>query len=80
MAKKAKRKSAGKAAGMAASKSARRATRIVRRAWSGEDNRELKRYSKAKTAVAQIARTMSRTAGALRQQARKLGIPLGHRR
>jgi hypothetical protein len=50
------------------------------RAWSKEDHRELRGHSKAKTAVVKISRAMKRTAGALRQQARKLGIPLGHRR
>jgi hypothetical protein len=52
----------------------------TRRAWTKEDNRDLKAYSKSKTAVDKIARAMKRTAGALRQQALKLGIPLGHRR
>jgi hypothetical protein len=51
----------------------------TRRAWTKEHNRDLKAYSKSKTAVDKIARAMKRTAGALRQQALKLGIPLGHR-
>jgi hypothetical protein len=50
------------------------------RPWSTDDHRELKRYSKAKTRVSVISRAMKRTVGALRQQARKLGIGLGHRR
>ena len=54
--------------------------RTRRRAWTKEDNRNLKAYSKSKTAVDKIARAMKRTAGALREQALKLGIPLGHRR
>jgi hypothetical protein len=51
-----------------------------RRAWSKADHRELKRHSKAKTRVSIISRAMKRTVGALRQQALKLGISLGHRR
>jgi hypothetical protein len=51
-----------------------------KRAWSKEDHRELKKHSNAKTAVSTISRAMKRTAGALRQQARKLGLGLGHRR
>jgi len=54
--------------------------RRTRRAWTKDDNRDLKAHSKRKTAVAKISRAMKRTAGALRQQAVKLGIPLGHRR
>ena len=50
------------------------------RPWSTDDHRELKRHSKAKTCVSVISRAMKRTVGALRQQARKLGIGLGHRR
>jgi hypothetical protein len=52
------------------------------RAWSKDDHRELKRHSKAnnKTHVSVISRAMKRTVGALRQQALKLGIGLGHRR
>ena len=67
-----------------------RATKVARktngrgfakkRAWSKGDHRELKRHSKAKTPVSTISRAMKRTVGALRQQARKLGVGLGHRR
>jgi hypothetical protein len=49
------------------------------RPWSKDDQRELKRHSKAKTRVSVISRAMKRTVGALRQQALKLGIGLGHR-
>ena len=49
-------------------------------AWSRAQHAELRRHSKAKTSVARISKVMKRTAGALRQQALKLGIPLGHRR
>jgi hypothetical protein len=49
-------------------------------AWSKALHAELRKYSKAKTPVAKISKLMKRTVGALRQQALKLGIPLGHRR
>jgi hypothetical protein len=49
-------------------------------AWSKAQHAELRKHSKAKTPVARISKMMKRTAGALRQQALKLGIPLGHRR
>ena len=51
----------------------------VLRPWSKGDQRELRGHSKAKTPVAKISRAMKRTAGALRQHARKLGLSLGHR-
>jgi hypothetical protein len=35
-------------------------------------------HSKAKTPVVKISKQMKRTVGALRQQANKLGIGLGH--
>ncbi|HEY1360612.1 MAG TPA: hypothetical protein VGF60_00115 [Xanthobacteraceae bacterium] len=54
--------------------------RISRRAWTRNDFQELKKHSKSKTPVVTISRQMKRTPGALRQQARKLGIRLGHRR
>jgi hypothetical protein len=40
----------------------------------------LKKHSKNKTTVKTIARSMKRTPGAVRQQAKRIGIPLGHRR
>ena len=52
----------------------------TRREWTKADVRELKAHSKGKTKVVKISRAMKRTVGALRQQALKLGIPLGHRR
>jgi hypothetical protein len=51
-----------------------------RGAWTKEDQRDLKTHSKAKTPVTAISKEMERTVGALRQQALKLGISLGHRR
>jgi hypothetical protein len=52
----------------------------VRREYSKADVRELRAHSKAKTAVARIAKLTKRTEGSLRQKALKLGIKLGHRR
>lgn len=48
--------------------------------WTSQDHRDLKAHSKAKTPVAKISKAMKRTVGALRQKARILGIPIGHRR
>src|SRR5262249_36448839 len=58
----------------------KRARRSKRRFWSEEDVRELRAHSRSKSPVKKIARAMQRTAGALRQKARDLGLPLGHRR
>jgi hypothetical protein len=44
------------------------------------EHRELKAHSKAKTPVIKISKQMKRTVGALRQQASKLGVSLGHQR
>jgi hypothetical protein len=49
-------------------------------AWTRTMQAELRRHSKAKSPVAKISKQMKRTVGALRQQALKLGIGLGHRR
>lgn len=60
-----------------AAKSKKRATR---ESWSKQHLADLKKHSKAKTAVDAIAKAMGRSAGALRQKAYALGLPLGHRR
>jgi len=51
-----------------------------RKPCSKAEHRALKAYSKAKTPVVTISKQMKRTIGALRQQALKLGIGLGHQR
>ena len=51
-----------------------------RKPWNKDEHRALKAHSKAKTPVVMISKQMKRTVGALRQQALKLGISLGHRR
>ena len=48
--------------------------------WTKEDVRELKAHSKARTPVAEVAKAMKRTEGAVRQKAKTIGVGLGHRR
>ena len=57
-----------------------RRKRVIRRDWTRADVKELRHHSKNKTRVKTISRALKRTPGALRQKARALGIPLGHRR
>jgi hypothetical protein len=52
----------------------------TRRAWTKQDERELRSHSKNKSPVKMVVRAMKRTAGALRQKALTLGLSLGHRR
>jgi hypothetical protein len=60
---------------------AKTAKKIVKRKpWSKDECRALKVHSKAKRPVVKISKEMKRTIGALRQQALKLGIGLGHQR
>jgi ribosomal protein L13E len=56
------------------------AKRIVRREWTVQDEKELKKHSKNKTPVKAISKELKRTPGAIRQKARNLGISVGHRR
>ena len=49
-------------------------------AWTKALHAELRKHSKAKTPVVKVSKQMKRTVGALRQQALKLGIGLGHQR
>jgi hypothetical protein len=48
--------------------------------WTKSHHAELRKHSKARTPVTKISKQMRRTVGALRQQALKLGIGLGHKR
>ena len=59
-------------------KTTKKATKRAR--WIKDDYRTLKAYSKARTPVVKISKQMKRTIGAVRQQAIKLGIGLGHQR
>ena len=64
-----------------AKKSAKKAAKkIRRRPWTNEEYKKLKAHSKSRTPVSKIAKEFKRTPGALRQQALKLGIGLGHQR
>ena len=54
--------------------------RAARRDWTPAEVRLLRQHSRAKTPVNTITKAFKRTAGALRQKARTLGIPLGHQR
>jgi DNA-binding transcriptional MerR regulator len=51
-----------------------------RREYTKEDLRTLKAHSKAKTPVERVAKLMKRSGATLRQKARSMGLPLGHRR
>jgi hypothetical protein len=53
--------------------------RVVRRDWTRDEVKELKKHSKDKTPVKTVSRALKRTPGALRQKAYALGISLGHR-
>ena len=55
-----------------------RRKRVVRRDWTRADVKKLKTVTK--TRVKSISRALKRTPSSLRQKARALGIPLGHRR
>ena len=52
----------------------------ARRLYTKEDLKTLKAHSKAKTPVDKIAKIMKRSGETLRQKARVMGLPLGHRR
>ncbi len=55
-------------------------TATKRKPWTKDEYRTLKAHSKARTPVTRISKEMKRTVGALRQQALKLGVGLGHQR
>jgi len=59
---------------------AKKARATKRKAWTRGHSAELRKHSKARTPVIKISKAMKRTVGALRQQALKLGIGLGHQR
>ena len=61
-------------------KKAKKSSRTKRRAWTKADVSSLKQHSKQKSPVVSIARTLKRSAGAIRQKALSLGLPIGHRR
>ena len=64
------------------SKTTKKSTKkvVTRKPWTKDEYKTLKAHSKARTPVVKIAKQMKRSVGALRQQALKLGIGLGHQR
>jgi hypothetical protein len=48
--------------------------------WRKGDVRALKAHSKSRTPVAEVAKALKRTEGAVRQKAKTIGVGLGHRR
>jgi hypothetical protein len=66
--------------GHAKKATAKKSTRTKRKAWTKADVSSLKTFSRHKTPVVQIARQLKRSAGAIRQKALSLGLPIGHRR
>lgn len=59
---------------------AKKVKRATPREYTKADVKELRAHSKAKTVITKVAKVTKRTVGSLRQKARRLGIPLGHRR
>jgi hypothetical protein len=59
---------------------ARKMIKAKRENWTKALHTELRKHSKERTPVADISKSMKRSPAALRQQAMKLGISLGHRR
>lgn len=60
---------------------AKKAKKTTKRVpWTKAMHAELRIHSTAKTPLKKIAKAMKRTEGALRQQAMKLGLGLGHQR
>jgi hypothetical protein len=56
-----------------------KAKRIVRRAWTKDDVRTMKRMAKAKSGVVKIAKALKRSPGATTVMAAKLGVSLSTR-
>jgi hypothetical protein len=53
--------------------------KLIRKAWTTQSLKRLQEHSKRGTPIGVISKEMQRTIGALRQQAFRLGIPLGER-
>jgi hypothetical protein len=53
--------------------------KVVRRAWTKEDVRQMKAMAKAKAGVKKISKSLKRTPGAISAMAAKLGISLSMR-
>jgi len=48
--------------------------------WSRAEVSELRKHSKARTPVIDLEKPFKRKSGAIRQKARLLGLPMGHRK
>jgi hypothetical protein len=53
--------------------------KVVRRAWTKDDLRQMKTMAKAKSGVTKIAKALKRTPGATSVKAAKLGVSLSTR-
>jgi hypothetical protein len=53
--------------------------KVVRRAWTAKDVRELKSLAKKRTGVAKISKALKRTVGATAVKAHQLGVSLDSR-
>ena len=58
---------------------AKKSKKIVRRAWTKDDVRQMKTMAKAKAGVTRIAKSLKRTPGATSAMATKLGVSLSMR-
>lgn len=56
-----------------------KAKKIVRRAWTKDDVRQMKTMAKARSGVTRIAKALKRTPGATSVMAAKLGVSLSTR-
>jgi hypothetical protein len=56
-----------------------KANKIVRRAWTSGEKRQMKTMAKAKLGVTKIAKALKRTPGATTVMAAKLGVSLSMR-
>jgi hypothetical protein len=52
--------------------------KLVRKFWSTEQLKQLRRHSKGMTPVAKLEKLFKRSAATIRQKARSLGLSLGH--
>jgi hypothetical protein len=53
--------------------------KITRKSWTTQNLKKLQEHSERGTPIRAISKEMQRTIGALRQQAFRMGIPLGER-
>ncbi len=56
-----------------------KAKKIIRRAWTKDDVRQMKTMAKSKAGVKRIAKALKRTPGATSAMATKLGVSLSTR-